>query len=313
MKWKIRFIIYSLLAGTIVSINSCKDQEITVQLLTSKVLPHFPSASAIEFHDNKFYVFGDDASYLLVLDTNYLMVDSISFFKDTAFRISKDAKPDIEASTLLNFGDQTYLYGFGSMSKENRKLVYAFPLDSLKGFIKTNYSTGTSNKIKEWNIEGAAFVNDQLLFVNRANQTNKDNYIIVETFISNKPKDSVLKILKIDLPQNQLVAGVSGLHYIPETDLLLFTASEENTPNAYEDGAIGNSYLGFIKNFSKKMFRNSVKPDGFINLSASNSAFKNQKIESVCLQSIIDNKLMLHLVSDNDNGQSRIFKLQVAL
>ncbi len=241
------------------------------------------------------------------------MVDSISFFKDTAYRISKEVKPDIEASTLLNFGDQTYLYGFGSMSTENRKLVYAFPLDSLKGFIKTNYSTGTSNKIKEWNIEGAAFVNDQLLFVNRANQTNKDNYIILETFISNKPKDSVLKILKIDLPQKQLVAGVSGLHYISEMDLLLFTASEENTPNAYEDGAIGNSYLGFIKNFSKKMFRNSVKPDGFINLSASNSAFKNQKIESVCLQSIIDNKLMLHLVSDNDNGQSRIFKLQVAL
>lgn len=313
MKWKIRFIICSLLAGTIVSINSCKEQEITVQLLTSKVLQHFPSASAIEFHDNKFYVFGDDASYLLVLDTNYLMVDSISYLRDTAYRISKDVKPDIEASTLLNFGDQTYLYGFGSMSTKKRKLVYAFPLDSLKGFIKTNYSTGTSNKIKEWNIEGAAFVNDQLLFVNRANQTNKDNYIILETFISNKPKDSVLKILKIDLPQKQLVAGVSGLHYISEMDLLLFTASEENTPNAYEDGAIGNSYLGFIKNFSKKMFRNSVKPDGFINLSASNSAFKNQKIESVCLQSIIDNKLMLHLVSDNDNGQSSIFKLQVAL
>ncbi len=293
-----------------VLINSCKEKDPELQLLSSQLLPYFSSASAIECYNNQLYIFGDDASYLLVLDTNYVIVDSITYFADTAHRIAKEIKPDIEAATLLTFSDQTYLYGFGSMSNNNRKIVYSFPVDSLNGFIKTNYAPRRSNQIKQWNIEGAAFVNDQLLLANRANQTNKINYLVFETFMANKQKDSALKVLKINLPRQEIVIGVSGLYYLAEKDLLLLTASEEDTPNPFKDGAIGNSYLAVINDFSKKMFRNSITPDALINLTNVNAAFKKQKIESVCLEKIIGNKMILHLVSDNDNGQSSIFKVR---
>lgn len=294
-------------------ISSCKERAPQLQLLSSQLLPYFSSASAIECYNNQLYIFGDDASYLLVLDTNYTIVDSTSYFADTAHRIAKEIKPDIEAATLLNFGDQTYLYGFGSMSTENRKMVYSFPIDSLQGFIKTAYSPKKNGKIKEWNIEGAAFVKDQLLLVNRANTTNKSNYLLLETFIANKSEDSSSRAIKIDLPPHQTVIGVSGLYYIDESDLLLFTASEEDTPNAFDDGVIGNSYLAVIKDFSKKMFRNSIAPDVLINLTKVNSTFKQQKIESVCLEKIIGSNMILHLVADNDNGQSGIFKVRLTL
>ncbi len=296
-----------------VLINSCKEKDPELQLLSSQLLPYFSSASAIECYNNQLYIFGDDASYLLVLDTNYVIVDSITYFADTAHRIAKEIKPDIEAATLLTFSDQTYLYGFGSMSNNNRKIVYSFPVDSLNGFIKTNYAPRRSNQIKQWNIEGAAFVKDQLLLVNRANTTNKNNYLLLETFIANKSKDSTSRAIKIDLPQQQNVIGASGLYYIDERDLLLFTASEEDTPNAFDDGIIGNSYLAVIKDFSKKMFRNSIAPDVLINLTNVNATFKQQKIESVCLEKIIGNNMILHLVADNDNGQSSIFKIRLTL
>ncbi len=135
MKLKIRFATYSLLAGIMVLINSCKEKDPELKLLSSQLLPYFSSASAIECYNSQLYIFGDDASYLLVLDTNYAIVDSTTYFADTAHRIAKEIKPDIEAATLLDFGDRTYLYGFGSMSTKNRKMVYSFPIDSLRGFI----------------------------------------------------------------------------------------------------------------------------------------------------------------------------------
>ncbi len=156
-------------------------------------------------------------------------------------------------------------------------------------------------------------VNDQLVLVNRANTTNKNNYLLLETFVANMSKDSSPRVIKIQLPQQQTVIGVSGLHYVAEKDLLLLTASEEDTPNAFDDGTIGDSYLTIIKDFSKKMFRKSVNPDALIKLVNVNQAFKGQKIESVCLQSILDNELTLHLVSDNDNGESKIFKVKLTL
>jgi hypothetical protein len=294
-------------------INSCKEKDPELQLLSSQLLPYFSSASAIECYNNQLYIFGDDASYLLVLDSNYVIDDSTTYFIDTSHRIAKEIKPDIEAATLLDFGDQTYLYGFGSMSTTNRKMVYSFPIDSLRGFIKTVYFPKKISEIKEWNIEGAAFVKDQLLLVNRANTTNKNNYLLLETFIANKSKDSTSRAIKIDLPQQQNVIGASGLYYIDERDLLLFTASEEDTPNAFDDGIIGNSYLAVVKDFSKKMFRNSIAPDVLINLTNVNATFKQQKIESVCLEKFIGNNMILHLVADNDNGQSSIFKIRLTL
>ncbi len=306
-----KFSIYVLLAGTIISINSCK-QNINpqFQLLGYHELS-FPSASAIEYYNNQLFIFGDDASYILVLNTNYQVKDTIRINADTSYRISKAIKPDIESAAISMQGTKPVLHAFGSMSTPNRNEMFSFPLTSMRTFKKTAISFQESNlNIKELNIEGATFVHDDLLLINRANKNNpvnqlirlKSHHIADSLVISN-----LLFIKSLQLPENEGLAGVSGLYYVAEKDLLLFTASEEDTPNAIEDGIIGESYLGWILDFSQKK-EITIKADQLIKLSSADKIFNKQKIESVCVQWSRHNSMMLHLVSDNDDGRSKIFK-----
>ncbi len=302
------------MAGLMVLTSSCKQSNVSLQLLSSKRLHNFPSASALEFKANKLYVFGDDASYLLVTDTSYNTLETVSYFTDSSYRISKDTKPDIEAAAILNYGTETYLYSFGSMSAPTRRSVYAFDLSATQKVLKSRYNLKSSTQIKEWNIEGATFVNDVLVLANRANTTNQTNYLVIETFVTgDKEANSKAKVVKLSLPKGQMVTGVSGLFYEPENDILFFTASEEDTPNATSDGAIGESYLGYIENFSRKLYRKKVSANGFLKLSKTSPLFFKQKIESVCVQSVSGQSVVLHLAADNDNGKSTLFKMRLTL
>jgi len=112
------------------------------------------------------------------------------------------------------------------------------------------------------------------------------------------------------LPQTDRVAGVSGLFYYAEEDLLFFTASTEETPDAIQDGAIGDSYLGWVEGASGKLSRASVRADGLINLVKISPKLDAQKIESVCVERKTGRVFLLHLVADNDDGGSRIFKME---
>ena len=106
---------------------------------------------------------------------------------------------------------------------------------------------------------------------------------------------------------------MSGLFYVKSKDVLLLTSSEEETENAVSDGSIGESYLGIIYDFSKKMNDVELRPDQLIKLSGVDKAFIKQKVESVCVEKEESNELILHLVSDNDNGRSKIFKIRLEL
>ena len=50
-----------------------------------------------------------------------------------------------------------------------------------------------------------------------------------------------------------------------------------------------------------------------INLSDASNEFKNQKIEGICVERVSDDELLLHLISDNDNGESKLFKALVEI
>jgi hypothetical protein len=100
---------------------------------------------------------------------------------------------------------------------------------------------------------------------------------------------------------------------VAEKDLLLFTASEEATTSAYEDGAIGDSYLGWINNFSEAWKSAAVVPTKVLKLPTFHPAFQHQKIESVCVESQQGRRYLLHLAADNDNGKTVLFKVALTL
>ena len=290
-------------------INSCNGGNSNLELIKAKHLSNFPSASTIEYNDGKIYLLGDDASYLLILDTAYNLLDTVQYMPDTSQRISKHVKQDIESSTIVSINHETYLYAMGSCSAENRKRSFYFPLSHIHDYKSDDLSflLWRLNSLPEINIEGLTTVNSKLVLANRANKTNKINKLIVAS-------DSLLKyettpLLLIDLLfGSSNAAGVSGLYYLKEKDMLFFTASEEDTPSATQDGVINDSYLGWINKFSGKMNKQSVEPDQMINLSSVGKDLKKQKIESVCVENISGNKVILHLAADNDNGESTLFK-----
>lgn len=288
-------------------INSCTGKAPILQLLDTKRLS-IPSASAIEFYNNKLYVFGDDATYLLVLSPDYQTSDTAHYLPQSVGRLPKETKPDIESATLMMKNGQTTLLGFGSMSAKNRwgavnfflndlSFTKEFPFDTTKGF----------PGIDEINIEGSCLLGNTIILSNRANLSHKLNQLL---FIDDR---NMITIKPLLLPDTGTVQGVSGLYYLKEIDVLFFTTSEEATFSAVDDGAIGESRIGWINSFSKKLNVDSLAPDKVLKLSDFHTAFLKQKIESLCVEKMEGENIILHLVADNDTGESKIFKLAVRL
>jgi hypothetical protein len=295
-----------LLAGLILLIVSCNTKQPTLLLRTVKHLPRFPSASAIEYSNGRLYLFGDDAPYTLILDAAFNPLDTIRFLPDTTYRIDKATKPDIESATIVINQDVPVLVGFGSLSNANRLKGFAFPISNPHGVesLPMNDLLQALPDLKDLNIEGAAFANGNLVLANRAHLNNRVNHLLVMDAKAQKLAAARPITMHIN---HKNVIGLSGLYYVAAKDRLLFTASEEATASTDADGAIGNSYLGWIDNFSKQMQQQVVRPDGMIPLQTVNSQLIRQKIESVCAIRITKDSASLVLAADNDDGQSTLF------
>lgn len=305
MSHKTRLSVVSVFAGLQILFNSCTPSKPSLELIHTTEL-NFPSASAIEFYQNKLYVFGDDAPTLLILSTDYKPIDSISFWQPTTDRIPKEQKHDIESAFIRSYRGELLLYGVGSMSAEKR-------WGALEYNLKTGVVSPTSffdtvisfPPIKEVNIEGSCMIGNSVVFANRGNLSNPVNHLI----FWDKPQQFTSK--PFALPAGKVFTGVSGLYYAPEEDVLFFTASEEETVDAITDGAIGDSYLGLIRKFSQKRHDSILRPDVYLRLADFDQSFQKQKIESVCVEDTATESAILHLAADNDDGTSKLFKIKL--
>ena len=292
-----------------------------VTLLAKSVLADFPSGSGINYHDEHLYLIGDDATGIIILDKTYTVKERINIFSHSEKRIPKSEKTDFETSTIVTTDTGDYLCIIGSGSKKRRAVVLLMPLHpaTKNAFEFTDYVEFRrrleSNGIQELNIEGAAIVNDVFLLANRSNHTNRENYFIATSIDFWKNQASVpFRIIEIsiaEMPDPPL--GISELCYVKTHDLLLVTLSSENTSSSYDDGTIGDSYIGWIGSISSKINSDRMGLDGIINLSDVDTAFQQQKIEGICVENAVGNDFILHLVSDNDLGESVLFKIRMVI
>ncbi|HVE61517.1 MAG TPA: hypothetical protein VNA26_06845 [Chitinophagaceae bacterium] len=291
--------------------NSSVAQEI--KLLKTTRFPHYPSASTIAIYNNRIYIIGDDAPYMLIVDTNHKVLDSTRLFSSTTKRINKEEKADIESSFLSNKSNNTYLVALSSFStrKRNKYIVFNLTQKGKKAKIKNQRSLFAGG-ISEWNIEGATWIDRYLIMSNRANLSHKINHLLIVDFhLRRGIRQKKIKVIPITFPQEQAVTGISGLTYVEKTDVLLFTASTEKTLNSYDDGEIGESFLGIIENGSAKITGENIKPDTLLNLSKLFGNKSLQKIESIAVESDKEKYMIIHLAADNDNGESTLFKIQL--
>lgn len=295
----------------------------TIELLKTSLLTSFPSGSAINYHNGYLYLVGDDANHLLMLDTSYRQLHSARLFNYAAKRIPKEKKADLETALILIGGEQAQLLLLGSAATENRKQALLIPLknkkpDTTRITKLPFYSEALINELKvigirEINIEGSTIMNEQLIISNRGNLSNPVNHLLFlnKDFI-HSPQDLHLSMATLTINTKEY-AGVSELCYFTSKDILFFTLSSEATSSAYTDGEIGNSYLGWINDFSKKIKQPAMAPDALINLPGAHKAFDKQKIEGICVEEVRDDQYTMHLVADDDKGHSRLFKVKLTM
>lgn len=299
-----------------------------IQLKRTFLLTDFPSGSSINYYDGKFYLVGDDATNLLILDEEYKQVDSIRLFDYPEKRIPKAEKADFESSTIISLNNIPHLFIIGSASTEKRKKAVLLPVQNSKaGFVnlfhpffyrETFLKQLKTKGVAEINIEGSTIIGDSLVLSNRGNNANRINHLVfTPTEAMNEPIHQTkvsLSVIPLTLPANsKQFIGVSELCYVDSKDILFITLSSEATDNAYDDGVISDSYIGWIYHIKGKMHDKELVLNEMINLSTVDKAFAQQKIEGICVTSVKDRQLDIHLVSDNDKGESRLFHIKVGL
>ena len=289
-----------------------------LELLDFIELDNYPSGSGIEFYDDRIYIVGDDSKDLLIMTKKWGKPTLVNLFESSEKRIPKAAKSDLEAMTVLSVDKKPHLLiiGSGATEKRNKALLMNLKNNALQWLdLTVFYNRIKAAGIPALNIEGIAEVYDYLVMVNRGNNSNPVNHLIItkSDFWKDQEKAS-LQTIVLDFDNVNaagLQLGVSGLTYSDKHEDLFLTISTEDTANALDDGKIGKSYLAIIENLYRKIGREKgkIKINHLIDLPAADKGFEGYKIESVCIQSSKDHSVKMQLVADNDLGKTFLFKV----
>ena len=288
-------------------LSACVMKNPTLLFLKSSDVDSYPSGSTISHFNGKFYVMGDDASEMLVLNKDQEVIERIQIFdKGEELRAPKALKADIESSVIINNqqNPSVLFLGSGSVSPHRDS---AFILDlhtkEVSRINMKSFYDELRTEFKDLNIEAAAIIDENLLLGIRANTRFKDNYIALANMDGSS--FTYKRKIIIKLPLNN--TGISGMDYDGNEDILFITFSSENTANSFDDGEIGESFLAIIPGASQDILKKEVHITKIFKLSDLSPEFQGQKIESVSLTA---NKRELLLVADNDQGLTKLFKIQ---
>ncbi len=285
-----------------------------------KQLPEIPSGSGIELIDGSMYIISDDSPDLFILDEN-LAGKPVSFniLKGLKGRIEKPKKPDFEAmvSVITNQGTKLYIFGSGGITPFRDTLsvidITREPYKSESISLSTFYSAIIKKRNLspgQLNIEAAA-VHDKSLFlfnrgVNFIVKVNLDDFL---GSLGNQTSPE-FEIHECILPViNGTMTGFAGATSLNDQGDMLITATAENTTDYIQDGTIDGSYVGVI---SASEIKNGMK----INLTPihhPNNEVLKEKIESVAVRNVSDDKIEAYAVADNDNGKTNLFSLIIQL
>jgi hypothetical protein len=100
-------------------ICSCHDKVLTIK--DTKLLKDYPSGSALSFLDNRLYLVGDDAPFLLLMDEHLNVIHRSVLVETAEKRIPKNIKQDFEAMAVISSKHTASLLLLGSGSTEQRR------------------------------------------------------------------------------------------------------------------------------------------------------------------------------------------------
>ncbi len=307
---------------------SCSEKKPVIQshITRHAHLAGLPSASGIEYAHQNIYIVGDDIRWLLTLDDSWKITDSLALSSvDTLVnnRTPGKVKADFESMAFFRYQNNDNLLILSSGSRQvSRDTAYLVNLTAGNSILKKNIRP-LYEQIKqqagipdgsEINIEGVA-VSDNTVYLFHRGNVNK-NFMVsadLKSFLSylteqNSPAPKFF-VYYFNLPVfDDVASGFSGACISPGQHGILFTASLEDTKSETADGAILGSYLGYIPfdGLSKGTYYATLVTD-------SSGKPVPAKLESIAVRTFKSNKIDVLAVSDNDDGSSDIYNLELEM
>ncbi len=298
--------------------------------IRQKLLTDLPSASGLEIINDKIFVIGDDSPLLYQLQADtWEQRATYPLFPTNHFatgRIPKPLKPDLECLAGLKFKNIDYLLTFGSGSTAVRDTCYqiqlasapatdpiiqAIPLKSLYRALQTDVAVTAGGTL---NLEAAAASQEHLYLLQRSVSNGPDALLIfaLSEFMAylKQPAGPVpaYTVIRFQLPTIRgIKAGFSGASFFD--DKIFITASVENTNDAYLDGEVLGSFVGYIP------VAQAPNPEvQTTRLRDRSGRFYRGKVESISIiQKNADHQYRALAITDNDNGQSELLELELTL
>jgi hypothetical protein len=317
-----KYLVLSLLVMTMfIDGFSQNEESISATITSSRVLKGIPSASGVEVKKDYTYVISDDSPWLFEIDSNLNINRSILIHHSQDLvdgRLPKPEKPDFEAMVTFKWGNDKDLLIFGSGSTPDRNVmvrvsiggsgyeVRTYPLDEMYAELRAKCNIAEA----DFNIEGAATWGDYLILMNRGSNhlimVDKDHF---EEFVkdrkNNKKKKKLFtKFHFFELPKiNGVQARFSGGTKVTGEELLVFSASVEDTKDSVNDGESMGSFIGLIE--FGKLAKGEVK---ITQLMKDGKPFTG-KLESLDCIEVNKKTIKLGGVSDNDSGESEFLEI----
>ncbi|QDA59121.1 DUF6929 family protein [Hymenobacter jejuensis] len=295
-------------------------------------LPNLPSASGVEVVGDTAYIIGDDAPYLYAFKANSLTKgEQITLFETAHFstgRIPKALKPDLECLTAFTTpAGEKGLLVCGSGATPAREVgfwvtlpggsdagatVYPLSLSNLYGLLRQYLPAGIA-----LNLEAAAATDTELLLFQRTVGSAVGNLVFflplgatLDYIRQRTEQPPAVQRQFYELPDlNGKPAGFSGASY--SHDLLLVTASVEDTSDPVADGEVLGSFVGVLD-----LARRAATPVPLqlAHLVLPTGAAYTGKVESVTVQKVLGPKhYQLLLVTDDDLGGSTAVVVKLSL
>lgn len=310
---------YAIIVGLILFTSCDSEKKMKITIESTILLEQIPSASGIEFIDNKFWVVGDNSPWLFELNQDFFIQNKYPIFSLSEVKndiLPKNKKHDFEASTSIIWENDSALFVFGSGSKLEQRnygrliqfglkpTVTEFDLLDFYKLIKEEAKLDD----EEFNLEAAAIIEDKLYLLNRGNNKvismKTDNFI---AFIQKDKEKLKIKVTNIDLPSiDGVQAGFSGASVDVLNGNLIFTASVENTSDWVKDGAVLGSYIGIIE---IDKLQDHYIPQ--YSLLSKNGEAELLKVESIAVVSSENKTLNCVMVTDSDGGSSELLKITI--
>lgn len=299
-----------------------KNLESRIKVEGHVMVNDFPSASGVEYKDKVIYVVGDDSYDLRKYSEDWTLIESLPIMENPQNnkRIPKAIKPDYESLCWMNDQKNILLVLPSGSDSPQRDSCIVFNVDlgiqiakkSLAPLYQKIWNKiGTAgNKI---NIEGVVNTGEHIYMFHRGNLNEN---IAVKIQISSligylrgfdEGLNTTIDVFSFDLPKIEgFKAGMSGATFVKELNAIVFTASVEGTTSEIDDGEVLGSFVGLID-------LNQSAALKFCSPIVKNGDYLTTKLEGVAVSSVNEQTLSLIAVSDDDKGNSELFRLSLDL